>query len=385
MRTRERLAGHQLAVIRFALTALIACAALVSMNSSGAPRVAAQEESARIRIVHGVAGAGPLDVYIDGSPALFGILFGATSGELMIPGGSHEFAVAPSGVKIADALAEGTIELRSGNDYYTALLGTLESTSVGLFRVDTRALEPGQARFRVINGASDADAIVPRFAGGDALSAPLGFGDAPEYAALDAGAYDLELIDAASGSLLLSLPGTPFAVGTATDIIVIGQVGDGSLTAVVDSAAVEVQRPTGRTAWIVSGTCAQPGEAIADLGVVQPGQGEAVGAHETRPTFQGYALAPVPFAMLVDTPHAVVVAADSSAAGALVACGEIGGRLTDTGALVVALEGAGSTRADGIAVLAPSAENPETTGVSVFLASTGTNGGVASTPVAENG
>ena len=386
MSARAWLARYLRTVVRSALTVSIAFVALASLAALGGAGLNAQGAPAHVRIVHGVVDAGPLDVYVDGLPALFGISLGETSGELSLSGGTHEFAVLSSGASAADALAEGTIDLRSGTEYYAALLGSSDATSVGLFRIDTRPLEPGQARFRVISGAVDADAIVPQFVGGDALSEPLGFGDASEYAVLDAGSYDLEFLDAASGTLLLSLPGAAFAEGTATDVLLIGRVSDGTLTALTEAVPVEVVQPTGRMGSIVSGTCAQPGDAVADLGLVQPGQGESVGAEELTTTVsQGYGLAPVSFTTLINSPHAVTVREDASAGGEAVACGEIAGRLTDTGALVIALDGPGAATVRGIAVLAPSVDNPDATGVSIFLAGATANATVVGTPSVENG
>jgi hypothetical protein len=68
-----------------------------------------------------------------------------------------------------------------------------------------------------------------------------------------------------------------------------------------------------------------------------------------------------------------------------VACGAIGGALTDAGALVIALEGSGSAPEHGIAVLAPGVEDPETTGVSVFLAGAAPAETVPATPASASG
>lgn len=329
-------------------------------------RVAAQGADASVRLVHGLAAGGPLDVYIDGSLALIGIVFGEVSAALILPGGAHEFAVVPTGGAVDAPLTAGTIELREGTNYFTALLGTVDAVSVGLFGIDESPLDPGRARFRIISGVSDTDAIVPAFAGGDALSQPLGFGDASQYATLDAGTYDLDMLDSVSGASLLALPETVFAEGTTTDILLVGQISDGSMEALIESVPVEIDRPTGLLATIVPGTCTEADEPVVDLGIVQPGQGEAVGVQNVASVAQGFGLAPLSFSALTSAPHAVVVREDD-AEGAQVACGPIGGQLTDTGALVVALEPAADGAADGVAVLAPALENPETTGVSIFL------------------
>lgn len=334
-----------------------------------------------IHVVHGIAGAGPLDVYLDGSLALIGIEFTETSSLLAIPAGDHQFAVVPTGSSPEEAIASGTLSLGDGTRYYATLLGTTDAPSVGLFAIDARPLAAGQARFRVINGAPDVGEIVPVFTGGDALSEPLAFGDASQYAAIDAGAYDLDVLDAVSGAALLSLPQTPFESAVATDILVVGQLADGSLQTLIEPRAVETERPTGRTARIVAGTCADIGDLVAELGVVQPGQGDVVGVVDTTPVAQGFGLAAAPFSSLISAPHAITVNEDEEAGGAAIACGGIGGRLTDTGALVVTLDDPGSGATSGVAVLAPGLEDPETTGVSVFLAIGGT-GDAAATPAA---
>ena len=171
------------------------------------------------------------------------------------------------------AIAAGTIALEDDTLVYAALLGTLDSASVGLFAVDDRPLDQGRARFRIISGVPDAGEIVPIFAGGDALSEPLGFGDASQYASIDAGTYDLDLLEAASGVPLLALPQTPFAEGTTTDVILVGQVSDGSLIALVQPIQVELARAVGRSAQIFTGSCAELEAVAADLGIVQAGSG----------------------------------------------------------------------------------------------------------------
>ncbi len=385
MSVRQSVSVRARAVCLLAGALIFAVTASLVVPASGLARwQATGGAETRVRIVHGLAGAGPLDIYVDGSLALIGIVFGEASGALQLGGGAHDFAVVPTGMATDAALIVGPIALEEGSAAYVALLGTVESVSVGLFTIDDRPLEQGRTRFRVISGVPDAAGIVPVFTGGEALTEPLGFGDASEYASLDAGTYDLDLLDAASGALLLSLPGTAFAEGTATDVILIGQIGDGTLTALVEAVPVEVTRPTGRVARIVAGSCNDLGEPVADLGLVRAGQGAAVGVTNTPSVAQGYGQAAVSFAALTATPHSVVVMDDDEAGASLVACGAIGGQLTDTGALVIALQGA-EAAVNGVAVLAPGIEDPETTGISVFLAGGSPASAAPATPVSANG
>ncbi len=368
---------------------LLAFAVLCAGAARGADFGLAMQESgdgagSAIHIVHGIANAGPLDVYVDGAIALIGIKFGESSGSLALEPGEHAFVVVPSGAAPDAAIVDGPISLQDGERYYAALLGTAEEASVGLYAIDDRPIDAGSARFRIISGVAGAGEIVPAFSGGDALSEPLAFGDASQYATIDAGVYDLEILDAVSGGPLLSLPQTPFAEGAATDVILFGQLSDGTLQALIVPTSLETTPIEGMVARVFSGECATLGPLVADLGVVQEGQGASVGVQETPPVAQGFGLAPVSFAALTATPHVVAISDTADEEAASLACGEIGGQLTDTGSLVIALEASFSGGPGGIAVLAPALENPEATGISIFL--TGSAAGEATNdaePVSE--
>jgi hypothetical protein len=370
----SRLALGAISVLVFATLAIPTSGRAVQDAEGGSA-------GARVRIVHGIADAGPLDIYIDGSLVLIGIRFASTSGNVVLRGGEHTFAVVPTGGASEAAIASGTIATRNDTLVYAALLGTLDSASVGLFDVDVRPLDQGRARFRIISGVPDLEEITPIFTAGDALSEPLGFGDASQYASIEAGTYDLDLLETASGVPLLTLPQTPFAEGTTTDVILVGQVSDGSLTALVEPVQVELARAVGRSAQIFMGTCAELDTVAADLGIVQAGQGAVVGAGGTDPVAQGFGTAGIPFATLVEAPHAVTVSDDIGAGGGVIACGDIGGTLTDTGALVIALRTEGTGIVSGVAVLAPALDDPEATGVSVFLVAGVPTAGAVATPV----
>jgi hypothetical protein len=378
IRVASHIRGRLLTLSAISICVLVTLA--IPVSSRAVQDLEDGPSGARVRIVHGIADSGALDIYVDGSLALIGILFADTSGDVILSGGEHTFAVVPTGSPAETAIAAGTIALDDDTLVYAALLGTLESASVGLFEVDARPLDQGSARFRIISGVPDVDEITPIFSGGDALSEPLGFGDASEYASIDAGMYDLDLLETASGVSLLTLPQTPFAEGTTTDLILVGQVSDGSLTALVEPIQVEVARAVGRSAQIFTGNCAQLDAVAADLGIVQAGRGTVVGSGGTDPVTQGFGTAGIPFAALVESPHAVAVSEDVAAGGEVIACGDIGGILTDTGALVIAIRSQGTGVVSGVAVLAPALDDPAATGVSVFLVAGAPTVGAEATP-----
>jgi hypothetical protein len=341
------------------------------MADAGLANQRGANESSAIRVIHGIGGAGPLDIYVDGAIALIGIGFADVSAELALAAGDHAFAVVPSGAELNASLIEGRVTLDAGTSAYAALLGTVDTASVGLYAIDDRPLDTGAARVRIVSGAVDADGIVPAFTGGDALSQPLGFGDATQYAVIDAGSYDLEFLDVATGSVLLTLAEAPLAAGSATDIFLIGQVSDGTLQALTAGVPLAISRAAGQAASIYSGLCDAPGERVADLGLVRVGQGASVGVERTPAVSQGYSLAAVPFSVLTDSPHSIHIHDSAQLTGTSLACGEIGGALVDTGALVIVLGNGADDGIAGIAVLAPALEDPESTGVSIFFTGAG--------------
>ncbi len=172
---------------------------------------------------------------------------------------------------------------RAANSYAT-LVGTAGCCKRGLFLVDDRPLDAGRTRFRVINGSLDSS-LVPAFAGGSALTEPLGFGDAPEYSQIDAGVYDLDFLDEASRTALVSLAGVEFAEGTANDILISGPGREryaGNHRR--DLGQSRWTRPTGRGGQIVAGTCDEPGDLVADLGLILAWAGATVGVSTAEPT-----------------------------------------------------------------------------------------------------
>ena len=340
---------------------------------------------ARVRIVHGIADAGPLDIYVDGSLALIGILFGNTSGDVVLPGGEHAFAVVPTGATPETAIAAGTIALGDGTLAYAALLGTLDSASVGLFEVDDRPLGPGsralpdhQRRSRRRRSPRYSRAAMP------CLSL-LGSGmpHSTRRSTLERTTWIFSRPRPVCRCL--TLPQTPFAEGTTTDMILVGQVSDGTMTALVEPIQVEIARAVGRSAQIFTGSCAGLEAVAADLGIVQTGQGAAVGSAGTDPVAQVFGSAGIPFATSSSLRTPSSFRKTSTPGARVVACGDIGGNLTDTGALVIALQTQGTGAAAGVAVLAPALEDPGATGVSVFLVGGVPAAGAAATPVSYRG
>lgn len=125
-----------------------------------------------------------------------------------------------------------------------------------------------------------------------------------------------------------------------------------------------VAQQTGVAVSIHQGTCAAVGEAVAPLNAAARATGELRGNADSLATVTSFTTIPISLASLTENDHAIVV--PFPVGEELVACGDIGGALTETGGLTVGIAPPGEVPIFGIAYLSPGAD-PAQTNVSLFL------------------
>ena len=130
----------------------------------------------------------------------------------------------------------------------------------------------------------------------------------------------------------------------------------------IDFSQLVAQRP----AAVLSGPCEEPGEIIASLTPLETPEGEAQGQGAAIEAESSYTTVPIPLESLLSGQASIVVLLSEEAIDTVIACGEIGGVLSEGGSLVVKLSERNGSGFTGIAFLAPG--DPGTTGASVFLA-----------------
>jgi hypothetical protein len=130
----------------------------------------------------------------------------------------------------------------------------------------------------------------------------------------------------------------------------------------IDFTQIVAERPV----EIRSGSCAAPGEAIAALAPLTTPEGEAQGQGEAIEAERSYTSVPLAMESLLtgETNISVLLNGDDDAV--VIACGEIGGVVSEGGSLVVKLSEQNDSGFTGIAYLGP--EDAATSGVSLFLA-----------------
>jgi hypothetical protein len=130
----------------------------------------------------------------------------------------------------------------------------------------------------------------------------------------------------------------------------------------IDFGQLVAQRP----AEVRSGSCDEPGETIASLTPLENPEGEAQGQGAAIEAQSSYTTIPIPLDSLLSGQTNITALLSEEASDIVVACGEIGGVLSEGGSLVVKLSERNDSGFSGIAFLAPG--DSGTTGASVFLA-----------------
>lgn len=116
-----------------------------------------------------------------------------------------------------------------------------------------------------------------------------------------------------------------------------------------------------RPADIRLGTCASLGDVVTPLDSLFVPTGETQGQGGATPVEQSVTTVPLLLDDILATGHAVAVHASSEQVGTPVACGEIGGALSEDGSLAIGLNAMNGSKISGAAYFAPTPEGDGTT------------------------
>ena len=123
-----------------------------------------------------------------------------------------------------------------------------------------------------------------------------------------------------------------------------------------------------RPAHIHSGDCVELGDVVVPLTDLTPPVGEGVGqADSATPAESSFTTVPMTLDAILGADHAINVHLSAERIDTYIACGEIGGGVDATGALVIGLREESDSGYTGIAFLSPGADGASTD-VSVFIA-----------------
>lgn len=118
-------------------------------------------------------------------------------------------------------------------------------------------------------------------------------------------------------------------------------------------------------ASIHAGDCGNIGVEVATLTESTLATGQEIGSSEAVPATSSFSSVVVGIDSLTATEH--VIAVPDASADQVLACGEVGGRLTGDGALIIGLREVGNSGFSGVAYLSPG-DDPSLTNISLFMA-----------------
>jgi hypothetical protein len=203
---------------------LLLAALLMLTGVASAPAAFAQEDTARVRVVHASPNAPAVDVYLDGSlvDGLSNVPFFTVSGYLEIPAGERRIQVTPAGAGPDQAVIDASVPFTGGNAYTVAAVGLLENISAEVIEDDLSELEGSEARVTVYHFSPDAPAVDVKLADGTILLDSIDFGSSSSID-VGAGTYDLLVTPAGEAEpVVINLAGTTVEAGNNYDVFAYG-------------------------------------------------------------------------------------------------------------------------------------------------------------------
>ncbi|MBD3402937.1 DUF4397 domain-containing protein, partial [candidate division GN15 bacterium] len=173
-------------------------ALFVACDDDGDEPVGSGTPKANVRVIHTSYDAPDVDVRVDGSVAVSGLAFGATSGYRQLEPGNRNVTVTPSGAT-TPVVIDVDLNL-SANVAYTVLAVDQLDSIDAIFDVDDRSPNPNKARVRFIHASPDAGAVDIKLNSGTgpAVFSNAAFKDITDYTEVDAGPYNFAVTAAGS-------------------------------------------------------------------------------------------------------------------------------------------------------------------------------------------
>ncbi len=219
---------------RFARLAALTVAGAMAVAFAGP--VAAADDGAHVRVLHGSADAPSVDVYVNDAKvdALSGLEFGDLSAYVSVPGGTYAIKVCATADATVCPIDVPSIDLADGTKYTIAATNALASIEAQVL-VDDPNPTADTTQVRVVHFSADTPAVdVLTQDGATTVVDNLAYPNATDYLSLPAGSYDLKVCADADNTVCPLDPGAlDLQAGTAYSVFAIGSLAGDTLTAAV--------------------------------------------------------------------------------------------------------------------------------------------------------
>lgn len=189
---------------------------------------AAQGNSGLVRLVHGVAGAPAVDVYLNDTLVAPSLEIGGMTEHVAIPAGTYDAALKVAGSD--DVVLEGTLTVEAGQAVTVAALGTADDISLQVLPDDVSGMDATQARISLLNGIPGGSTVTATLADGTTVATDLSFGETG-IVSIPAAIQGISLAVTANGATdSYDIPAQPFYGGVYYNLIAYQADGAAQLT-----------------------------------------------------------------------------------------------------------------------------------------------------------
>ena len=147
-------------------------------------------QSGRVRFVHAVQGAAPIDLKINDRMIIPSLALGNPSEHIAIPGGSHQLTLSLSGTVISSM----SLGVSAGQMQTTALMGSPSSLKVHTYPDSLRDLNESSAVVNLVNAVPNSSVSRLRLESGAIVAADVEFGGEGGAAQIVPGAQSLSMV-----------------------------------------------------------------------------------------------------------------------------------------------------------------------------------------------
>ncbi len=205
------------------------------------PAVAVAQDSAKVRVLHGVGDAPAVDVYAARDKIVDGLAFGEITDYLTVPAGSYRIRVLPSGepLKGTEPVVDAKLTFDGGTMSTVAATGSLAEL-VPQVVSDDPAPTVENAQIRVSHLAL-APAVDIAIKDGDVVVPGLAYPDSSGYLDVPPGTYTFEIRAAGTEDVVTEVGPIDLAAGTSYTASAVGDLAEGSFMVV---PSVDASIPT---------------------------------------------------------------------------------------------------------------------------------------------
>jgi hypothetical protein len=212
---------------------------LTTMLLAASPGVASADNSGKLRMGYFSSDAPAVDFYVDGQKAWSDIGYKTVSQYINVTAGNHTITVRTAGQPSSAPLAEGQQSI-DANSFFTGIAaGKISQQKVAFYPDSLSTPAAGKSMVRFVHLAPEVPGVDVRVVNGPTLFTNIAFLGSSQYAAVDAGTYNLALYPTgASSPTLFTANGVEIPPGVIATAIGSGGVGvPVELVKVLDAAS----------------------------------------------------------------------------------------------------------------------------------------------------